>query len=177
VGTDGTAYEYPLSAVDFLATSKANRAREQTPGQPEIWTNDHLEILRGRAEVSVLGREGTPASPVAGERAAAAGEEMGEGTEGEGKPQVSKEEDPEYWRKRLEPLRNELAQIEQQIQGLRSGQGRAVSNVIDLNTDAAGVDVADTIRRLERRRTEIQQQIEGIQAEARRLGVPPGYVR
>ena len=74
-------------------------------------------------------------------------------------------------------MRNELANVEQQLQTSRSGQGQAGSNSLDLNTNAPGADVADTIRRLERRREEIQREITAIQDEARRLGVPPGYVR
>ncbi|MGH9805086.1 MAG: hypothetical protein ACRD4D_07925, partial [Candidatus Acidiferrales bacterium] len=102
-----------------------------------------------------------------------AGGEVGEATE----EVTPKEQDPEYWRKRLQPLRDELAKVEQQLQQSRSGQGQAGSNTLDLTTNAPGADVADTIKRLEQRRSEIQQEITAIQDEARRLGVPPGYVR
>ena len=74
-------------------------------------------------------------------------------------------------------MRAELAQIDQQLNQFRSNQGKAASNTLDVNINAAGADVQDTIRRLEQRRTQVQQQIDDIQAEARRKGVPSGWVR
>jgi len=78
---------------------------------------------------------------------------------------------------RLAPLRAELAQIEQQLTELRSNQGKAASNTLDINTNAPGADVQDTIRRLEQRRTQLQQQIEDVQLEAKRKGIAPGRLR
>ncbi|MBI4462800.1 MAG: hypothetical protein HY653_07845, partial [Acidobacteria bacterium] len=161
-GTDGRAYQFPLAEVSLVATASANRSQEHS-----VWTNEDLERLEGGA-ISVLGSA----------RAAADEGEAVEGEAGEeSASQPSKEETREYWQERLAPLRAELAQIEQQLNQLRSNQGRAASNTLDLNTDAAGVDVQDTLRRLEQRRTQIQQQIEDVQAEARRKGVPAGWVR
>lgn len=165
-GKDGREYSYRLAEVDLDATRRANRYAGK------VWTNDDLEQLRGGGAISVTGSE-TPAEPAAGTETAMEGG-------GENKEQAEatpKEQDPEYWQKKLEPLRKELAQIEQQLQQSRSGQGMASSNSLSLSNNAPGADVADTIRRLERRRTEVQQEISAIQDEARRLGVPPGYVR
>ena len=165
-GKDGRGYSYALADVDLEATRRANRFAGK------VWTNDDLEQLRGSAALTVTGTETVAAPPASTEAAGGAGEGA-EATE-EAPP---KEQDPEYWRKRLEPLRNELTEIEQQLQRSRSGQGQAGSNSLSLTSDAPGADVADTIRRLERRREEIQREITAIQEEARRLGVPPGYVR
>ena len=168
-GKDGRAYSYTLAEVDLDATRKANRVAGK------VWTNDDLEQLRGTAAMSVTG-PGAAAEPAT--RTEAAAPEGGAGEGGEATEEaLPKEKDPEYWRKRLEPLRNELTEIEQQLQRSRSGQGQAGSNSMNLSTDAPGANVADTIRRLERRREEIQREITAIQEEARRLGVPPGYVR
>jgi chromosome segregation ATPase len=168
-GKDGRAYAYPLAEVDLEATRRANRFAGK------VWTNDDLVKLRGSAALSVTG---AAAAAEPAERAEGAGAEAAAGEGGEAAEEVKpKEQDPEYWRKRLEPLRNELAQVEQQLRQSRGGQGQAASNALDLKTNAPGADVADTIQRLERRRAEIQQQIAAIEDEARRLGVPAGYVR
>ena len=77
----------------------------------------------------------------------------------------------------MKPLREEMAKVDQQLQQLRSGQGQAVSNAINVNANAPGVDVRDTIQRLEQKRADLQRQVENLQTEARRAGVPPGWVR
>lgn len=169
-GKDGRAYSFALAEVDLDATRRANRFAGK------VWTNDDLEQIRGGGAASVTGSE-TSAEPAASTEAAREGSAGAGGEAKETEEVKPKEQDPEYWRKKLEPLRNELAQIEQQLQQSRSGQGKAVSNSLDLNTNAPGADVADTIRRLEQRRTQIQQEIAAIQDEARRLGLPAGYVR
>jgi len=161
-GTDGRAYEVPAAQVDWLATRRANERLA-----PKVWTNEDLARLGG--DISVVGGS-RPAAAAAGGEGEAAGEE-------ESKPEPPKETTVEYWQERLAPLRAELAQVEQQLNQLRSNQGRAASNTLDLNTDAAGVDVQDTIRRLEERRRQLQQQIEDIQLEAKRKGIAPGRLR
>jgi hypothetical protein len=169
-GTDGRAYQFPLAQVDLVATNRANASR-----QPKVWTNEDLQRLGG--EVSVVGSARAPAAGAAGE---AEGEAAAEGAAPAGEesaPQPPKENTREYWQERLAPLRAELAQIDQQLNQFRSNQGKAASNTLDINTNAAGADVQDTIRRLEQRRTQLLQQIDDIAAEARRKGVPAGWVR
>lgn len=175
IGTDGRGYAFPIGQVDLEATERAN-PRERP--RPKVWTNDELELLTGRTLVSVTGAEAAPQAPAAGAEAAAAEGKMEGEAEGEApKPALPKEQDPEYWQKRLQPLRTELAQIDQQLKQTRSGQSQAASNSINLAEGNPGVQVADTLRRLEQRRAEVQREIESIQAEARRAGVSPGYVR
>ena len=164
-GADGRAYQFPLGQVDLAATNRANQSR-----QPKVWYNEDLERLGGSG-VSVLG-SASAATSAGGEAAPAEGE-AGEAS----KPEPPKEDTVEYWQERLAPLRAELAQIEQQLTQLRSGQGKAASNTLDINTNAPGADVQDTIRRLEQRRTQLQQQIEDAQLEAKRKGIAPGRLR
>ncbi|MGH9861851.1 MAG: hypothetical protein ACRD35_00340 [Candidatus Acidiferrales bacterium] len=178
-GTDGIAYEFPLSAVDFEATERANAPEGKRT--PKVWTNDELEVLTRTGPVGISETESAPeaAAPATGEGSAApAAEGAAEpAAEEETKPLPPKEQDPEYWRKRLQPLRDELGKVEQQLQQLRSGQNQAASNAVSLQSDAPGVEVADTIRRLERKREDLLRQIDDVQAEARRAGVPPAWVR
>lgn len=171
-GVDGRAYQFPLEAVDVRASEEAS-AEAAKPHRPKVWTNDDIELLKETAPVSVMG-SARAAAPAAAEAEAVA---EGEAAEAEPVPGPPKEQTREYWQERLQPLRDELGRIEQQLQRLRRGQGQAASNAVDVMGSNPGVQVEDTIRQLERRRAQVQQQIADIQAEARRAGVPPGYVR
>lgn len=168
-GTDGRAYQFPLAQLDLVATAQANRAQ-----QPKMWTNEDLERLRG-APVNVLGTAGAggAAGSAGGEGQAAGGGAPG----GEGSSQPPKEDTAEYWQEKLQPLRTELAQVEQEIQQLRSARGQKTSGAISLAAPAQGTNVEDRLRQLESRRTELQRQIEDVQFEAKRKGIAPGKVR
>lgn len=177
-GVDGRAYQFPLEAVDLRASEDAS-AEAAKSERPKVWTNDDLELLREKAPVSVMGtaRAAAPAAAEAEAQTEAAAEGEAEAAGAEAVPGPPKEQTREYWQERLQPLRDELNRLEQQIQQLRRGQGQAASNAINVTASNPGVQVEDTIRQLERRRTQVQQQIADIQAEARRAGVPPGYTR
>lgn len=175
VGMDGQPHQIPLAEIDVPATERANAAAASEPSRrprPKVWTNDDVDALREGRAVNVVG---TAAAPPA------AAEEGGEGEEATGeekpKPSPPKEDTPEYWQERLKPLRGELAQIDKQIQQLRAGQGKAESNAINMAAGNPGVQVEDTIRQLEKRRKEVQAQIETVQLEAKRRGIDPGYLR
>lgn len=174
VGTDGQPHQIPLAEIDVPATERANAAAapELSRRRQKVWTNDDVEALREGRAVNVVGTAAAPPATT---------EEGGEGEEatGEEKPKASppKEDTPEYWQERLKPLREELAQIDKQVQQLRAGQGKAESNAINMAAGNPGVQVEDTIHQLEKRRKEVQGQIEAVQLEAKRRGIDPGYLR
>ena len=181
----GRQRQVPVGDIDVVATERANvsggtsipvpRAAEGQRG-PKVWTNDEIERLVRGERINVVGSvAAAEAAPAAGEGTTAAASEAA--PDEQAQPQKPKEQTPEYWTERAKPIREELAKVEQQLQQLRSGQGQAVSNAINVNTNAPGVDVADTIRRLEQRRTELQRQMDDLQTEARRAGVPSSWVR
>jgi len=183
VDTGGRQRQVPLAEIDVAATERANAPAAATPAaapsaaarrKPKIWSNDEIEMLVRGQRISLVG-EGTAA--VAPAEEAASAEAGSEEEAAPAEPLPPKEQTPEYWQERLKPLREELAKVDQELQASRSGQNRAASNAISISTDAPGVDVRDTIARLEQRRAELQQKIEGIQDEARRMGIPAGWVR
>jgi len=184
---NGRQRQIPVGDIDVVATERANvaggttipvpRAAEGKRG-PKVWTNDEIERLVRGERIAVIGSVAAPESAATtGEGAASAEAPTEEASAEEAQPQKPKEQTPEYWQERMKPLREEMAKIEQRLQQLRSGQGQAASNAINVNTNAPGVDVADTIRRFEARRAELQRQIDDLQTEARRAGVPSGWVR
>lgn len=176
VGADGKPYQIPLTEIDVPATERANAPTAPAPPprpRRKVWTNDDVEALRGGEAVNVVGAA-APA-PAATAEEGAEGEEVA--AEEKAKPLPAKEDTPEYWQERLKPLREELANVEKQMQQLRTGQGKAESNAISLVAPNPGAQVEDTMRRLEKRRTDLQQQIEAVQLEAKRKGIDPGYLR
>lgn len=176
VGTDGKPYQIPLAEIDVPATERANApaAPEPSRRRPKVWTNDDVEALREGRAVNVVG---TAAAPPAAAEEGGEGEAGEEAGEEKPKPKPPQEDTPEYWQERLKPLREELAQIDKQVQQLRAGQGKAESNAINMAAGNPGVQVEDTIRQLEKRRKEVQDQIEAVQLEAKRRGINPGYLR
>jgi hypothetical protein len=176
-GADGTEFEYPVEAVDLLSTEKATaQARRRTTRK--VWTNDDVVALRGGA-VSFTGAMPAPAPAAAEGAEGAEGTAAAEGAaaEGEAVPQPPKEETREYWQGRLQALQEQIQQVDQELQSLRSGQGQAGSNALSVTSGNPGVQVEDTIQRLEARRQQLQQQVADLQDEARRLGVSPSWVR
>lgn len=68
----------------------------------------------------------------------------------------------EYWQDRVAPLNDQLGRLEQELDQLRTLTGAAVQVRID---------------RLEATRQQLQEQLEAIGREARRLGIPAGWLR
>ena len=183
VDASGRQRQVPLAEIDVAATERANAPAVAAPAatpsaaarrKPKIWSNDEIEMLVRGQKVSVLGEASAAAAPA---EEAAPAEPGAEGEAAPAEPLPPKEQTPEYWQERLKPLREELAKVEQELQQLRSGEGRAASNAVSINANDLGPNVDDVIQQLERRRGELQQKIEGIQDEARRMGIPAGWVR
>jgi len=183
VDASGRQRQVPLAEIDVAATERANAPAVAAPAatpsaaarrKPKIWSNDEIEMLVRGQKVSVLGEASAAAAPA---EEAAPAETGAEGEAAPAEPLPPKEQTPEYWQERLKPLREELAKVEQELQQLRSGEGRAASNAVSINANDLGPNVDDVIQQLERRRGELQQKIEGIQDEARRMGIPAGWVR
>jgi len=188
----GRQRQVPLAEVDVAATERANSSAPAAPAaapartsaaappagdtrrKTKVWSNDEIELLVRGQRISVLSEASAGAAPA---EEGAPAEPAAEGEAAPAEPLPPKEQTPEYWQERLKPLREEQAKIDQELQASRSNQNRAASNAISINTDAPGIDVRDTIARLEQRRADLLRQIEDVQAEARRMGVPPGWAR
>jgi len=113
----------------------------------------------------VPGQESTPdpnnpTGPVAPGDPAGQGDSAAEAATEE--PEPAPEETRAYWRNRLDPLQEELAGMDGDIQRLRS---------------RTGAEVEAQIQRLQATRDGVQARLNAILREARRLGVPPGWLR
>jgi chromosome segregation ATPase len=88
---------------------------------------------------------------------------------------LTPEEQREAWQKRLQPLRDELARAELELERM---QAQAAAQGLTLYPETStGSPTSALLRRLETRAAELRQQIASLEDEARRAGVPPGWVR
>lgn len=85
----------------------------------------------------------------------------------------------DQWRARLQPLRNELANVERELARIRAEAANAGGGVYGATPSSMGSGsfTADRIAQLEQRRQELLQQISAVEDEARRAGIPVGAIR
>lgn len=91
------------------------------------------------------------------------------------KPQtpLTPEQQQSQWGERLRPLQAELAQVESQIQSLRS----QISSTPGISPGAGNDYTRDRITALEAKRDDLRRRIAEIQDEARRTGAPSSWTR
>ncbi len=118
-------------------------------------------------------REEFPALPVTSPPAAggapedvAAADDVGEDEE---LPPAS---NPEYWSNRIQSIRDEKAEIEESIVALRR-QERAFM----FNGNMSTTEIRSKISAAQTRDRELDQEMIDLRRAARRLGVPPGWLR
>ena len=87
------------------------------------------------------------------------------------------DQDREAWLARLRPLREEIAEIDAQLTRIRADAARQGLSISGASGTGGGSMTADLINQLERRRAELQQQVAALEDEARRAGVPAGWLR
>ena len=169
--------------LGFLAAPAMAQARPagQTPAKQQpakarapkkVWTNEDLEALRSRVAISTVGEAAPPVEEKTEEAAAAEGAARPAGAP------YSRAQDPEWYRQRLSGLRAELDRVEEQIRRLRD-QGRnptQATNAVALGA-SGGLSPEDQIATLERRRSQVQQQIDELEDQARRNGIEPSRLR
>ncbi len=166
-----------LAGATASAQAQPSAQKSEPKKAKKVWTNDDLESLRDRPGLSVAG-EAPPASeapPAEGEKRAKAGPAEA----GALAAPPPKEKDPKSYQKRLAPLRAELARITSEIQKVREfrAEARADQGGLVLGKAPLPLTPENQIEQLERRHRSVQQQIDEIEDEARRNGIPPGLLR
>jgi hypothetical protein len=155
-------------------TSQPAPAQQPAQKQPQkakkVWTNEDLAELPANAPVSTA-----TAAPAPGEEKAAEGGEKAPAKAGELPP----EKDPKTYQKKLEDLRKRLADVDAKIKATQDATSGAVdgSNAVNLNQPTPILRPADQLAAFEKERQDIQQQIDDLESEARRNGIPPGDIR
>ena len=181
----------PAGAQSPLAdAARREAARREAVRAPSIptYTNEDLARLPSRAVM-------TPARPAATEvttigvvsdvPAAAAGAEKPAGAADQPAAKAAEgPKDEKYWRERVGAVRTNLSRAEIFAEALQTRINSLSADFVNRDDPAQRQRLAEqrqqALDELDRVKTEIasfQQQILDIQEEARRLGVPAGWVR
>lgn len=147
---------------------------KQPKKEKKVWTNEDLEALRARVPLSEPGPGSAAAAAPAVEGAAAA--EAAPAAAGEG---YSRQNDPAWYRQRASSLRAELDRIDSEIRRLQNFKRNPASGSagLALGKDNLSLTPENQIEQLQLRRRLVQQELDDLEAEARRKGWAPGTIR
>jgi chromosome segregation ATPase len=175
-----TATFFASAALLYCLVPVTARAQQTPPPPPQedptkkqkVWTNDDLKRLPD--SVTVTGESATQGN-TAPQNSADQNATNQNGSE----KHYEQSQDPTWYEKQLAPLRQELDQIDQQLNTIRQAQkdGRGASDAVSLEKVPTGVDTQGEVEVLRQRRAEIASKIDDIESEARRNGVLPGDLR
>jgi hypothetical protein len=91
--------------------------------------------------------------------------------EGEKPAEQDETKTQQYWQNRVKGTKDKIAKLEQQLQSEDWGEGQRVG------VDPRGMNNLTTRQKAEQDLAAARSELAAIQAEARRAGVPPGWVR
>jgi hypothetical protein len=149
-------------------TSQPKDAKSSTPAK-KVYTNDDLRSTDSGG-VSVVGNNRAAAKP-------------GKATTADTGPK-----NEQYWRSRAQKLRNEMAEVDRQIAELEAANqdphtGSSGTNPPPPPPSAYTVGAhvrggsSTPLQRLENRKAQLQREMDQLEEEARKAGVPPGWLR
>ena len=148
------------SAAHGQSSSPPQQDPSDSPAPKKVYTNDDLKGMQ-RQDVSVVGNNrGTGKSTTA----------------------TAEPKNRQYWHNRAQKLRNEMAEVDRQIAQMKSpdpvtGAGLPNSPSPSPGTNATSSRPAERLQRLQNRKAQLQQQMDQLEDEARRAGIPPGWLR
>jgi len=158
-----------------VARKEAER-RKATKGAAKVYTNKDLVGEPVPSGVS------TPAAPAPAPPAA--GQEPGQAAEDPSKEPESPQKDEKYWRQRMTEARDKLAQNEVMQAALESRLNALATDFVNRDDPAQRATISNDRQKaqsqLERTKKDIEglkKEIADIQDEARKAGVPPGWLR
>jgi hypothetical protein len=172
------AAQSPLA--DAARREAERRKALETAKTPTTYTNEDLAKLPPRPAPVLPSPPAAQATTVgaAGAADAAAAPAPGAPTE------AAAPRDEKYWRDRITKARTDLSRAEMFAESLQSRINALTMDVINRDDPAQRAKLADdrqkALAELSRVQTEIadfKKEIAAIEEEARRLGVPPGWLR
>jgi len=148
------------SLAEVAKKEKERRGKNSTESKRTITDRELASSFRGLPPAS-----STVQTPASGDGTAA------EGTEGGETPAPDEKKTPEYWQNRMKGSKEKIAKLEQQLQSEDWGEGQKVG------VDPRGANNLGTRQQAEQQLAAARSELEAIRAEARKAGVPPGWVR
>jgi hypothetical protein len=157
----GAAVAWSQSLNEVAKKEKERRSKNSTESKRTITDRELASSFSGLPTAS-----STVQTPASGEGGTAA-------TEGEGGETAAQDETktPEYWQNRVKGSKEKIAKLEQQLQSDNWGDGQRVG------VDPMGANNLGTRQNAEQQLAAARSELEAIRAEARKAGVPPGWVR
>jgi hypothetical protein len=148
------------SLVEVAKKEKERRSKNESESSRVITDRD----LQTHSRLP----ESLPGTPVEGED-----EAVNEAEAGEEEPEVDETKTREYWQKRVEGVNQKIKKLEEDLNSPDMSWGDG------LRQDVNPIGQRNLSRRgeLEQQLAQARAELQAIQDEARRAGVPPGWVR
>jgi hypothetical protein len=163
LGGLGAVSVYSQTLAEVAKKEKARRGNNSGTATRTITDRELASSFGGLPPASSTVQ--TPASGEGGTEAAPAA-----GKEGEAAPK-DETKTPEYWQNRVKASKDKIAKLEQQLQSEDWGEGQR------MGVDPRGANNLGTRQKAEQDLAAARAELQAIQAEARKAGVPPGWVR
>jgi hypothetical protein len=135
----------------------------------KVWTNDDLQALESTGEISIVGQpEAMPTiAPAASPQtpgAAASTTTPAQTALAPAAPYV-KEQDPNWYAQVIDSRRDQIDQIDSQIQEIQQirATGEGISDAIPLDKTAPGITPEATIEVLQDQKSQLESDIDGMQ--------------
>jgi len=157
---------------DSVAGAARKSKTEKSKAAPKkVITDDDLSSIKGDG-VSVVGEAGS------GKKESNAAPEKA----GDAAPAKSGAKDEAYWRGRAKQIRDQIvavdAEIEKTQEEIKKGGAAGFDPQTGLNQNVIFFEDRNTkLKKLEEKKAELQKQMDDLEDEARKAGVPSGWLR
>jgi len=154
----GTQSQPAPGAPADTSTKPKDPAASSTP--KKVFTNDDLSGMQ-RGDVSVVGNN------------------RGTGRSG---PAAGGTKNQQYWHNRAQRIRDQMAEVDRQMELLTKPDPNTGASLPSSSTPPPGAHSTASrptaqLQRLQSRKAQLQQEMDQLEDEARRAGVPPGWLR
>ena len=165
----------PPGEDSLVEAARKAKAKKATHKPRKVYSEEDLSGLQ-KGSISIVGEESAPAALVESKEA-----DANPPLKISPKPEAE-ERDEAYWRERAKKLRYEMALLDAEIKPLKDQVEKTGGGGYDpqsgLNDNVIYiVDLKANLGRLEKRRGELQSQMDALLEEARKAGVSPGWLR
>jgi hypothetical protein len=166
--TRGLLPQVGLAVVAYglaLGGSSSGFAQQSAdkPKPKKVWTDDDLKAP-GAATLAANAVDSEAAAGVAGNS---------------GRVRYTRDKDPKWYARELQPLREELAKVDTEIRSLQEARkdGKGASGAVDLEEEPEGVSPDAQMDLLKSERAELVRKIDELEEQGRHNAIAPGDLR
>ena len=174
----------PQQDTDSVAEAARKAKADKPKNAPKkVYTTEDLASSRGAGGVSVVGDKDSGANDNGAAEASKALGKAGMATGGSGSSGAAggPAKDEAYWRGRAQTLRDQMAQVDAEIDKLQDEIKKGGNAGFDVQSGLAnntvGFEDRNTrLKRLQDKKADIQRQIDALEDEARKADVPSSWI-